>query len=94
MTGISTPTSETAETIPEATTSHLTIPPKIFIKTDLTFSSERMILKASATLSLSTVPPTSKKLAGNPPESLMISIVAIARPAPFTIHPIFPSKAT
>ena len=66
----------------------------MFIKTDFTFSSDRIILKASATLSLSTVPPTSKKLAGNPPKSFIMSIVAIARPAPFTIHPMFPSKAT
>ena len=50
-TGISMPTSCIAETIPSATTSHLTIPPKILIKIDLTFESETIILKASVTLS-------------------------------------------
>lgn len=39
-------------------------------------------------------PPTSKKLAGSAPYNLIISIVAIASPAPFTKHPIFPFKAT
>jgi hypothetical protein len=37
-------------------------------------------------------PPTSKKLAGVPPCNLMMSMVAMARPAPFTIHPMFPSR--
>ena len=72
-TGISMPTSCIAETIPSATTSHLTIPPKILIKIDLTFESETIILKASVTLSLFTAPPTSRKFAGNPPYNLIIS---------------------
>jgi hypothetical protein len=37
-------------------------------------------------------PPTSKKLAGVPPFSLMMSMVAMARPAPLTRHPISPSS--
>ncbi len=40
------------------------------------------------------VPPTSKKLAGFPPDNLMISIVAIAKPAPFTIQATLPSNFT
>jgi hypothetical protein len=35
-------------------------------------------------------PPQSRKLAGSPPLSLMMSMVAIARPAPLTKHPIDP----
>jgi hypothetical protein len=37
-------------------------------------------------------PPTSRKFAGEPPNSLIVSIVAIARPAPFTMQPIAPSS--
>ena len=52
---------------PLATLSHLTIPPKIFIKTDFTLGSERMILKPFLIVSTLAAPPTSKKLAGSPP---------------------------
>ena len=52
-----------------------------------------MILKAAVTFSSSAPPPTSRKFAGRPPESLMMSIVAIARPAPFTMQPMSPSSA-
>lgn len=38
------------------------------------------------------LPPTSKKLAGEPPCSLMMSMVAMARPAPLTMHPMLPSR--
>jgi hypothetical protein len=34
----------------------------------------------------------SRKLAGSAPLSLIISIVAMANPAPFTMHPMFPSS--
>ena len=34
-----------------------------------------------------------KKLAGLPPCSLIMSMVAIAKPAPLTMQPISPSKA-
>ena len=39
-------------------------------------------------------PPTSRKFAGSPPCSLMRSIVAIARPAPFTMQAMLPSSET
>ena len=42
------------------------------------------MLKAAFTVSALAVPPTSKKLAGSPPAIADVSIVAIARPAPFT----------
>ena len=46
-----------------------------------------MSLKASVTCSEVAPPPTSRKLAGSPPCSLMMSIVDMANPAPFTtIH--------
>jgi hypothetical protein len=54
----------------------------------------RRIRKPAATVSLVAPPPTSRKLAGSLPASLMTSIVAMARPAPFTIQPIFPSSFT
>ena len=41
-------------------------------------------MKASVTCAAVAPPPTSRKLAGVPPWSLMISMVAMARPAPFT----------
>ena len=40
------------------------------------------------------LPPTSRKLAGPPPECLMMSMVAMARPAPLTMQPISPSRLT
>ena len=49
-----------------------------------TLGSDEMILKASATWDAVAPPPTSRKLAGSPPCSLIMSIVAIASPAPFT----------
>ena len=48
---------------------------------------------ASTAPSVVTDPPTSRKFAGSAPCSLMISMVAIARPAPFTRQPIAPSSA-
>ena len=45
-----------------------------------------------STFSVVAPPPTSKKFAGSAPYSLMMSIVAIAKPAPLTMHPMFPSK--
>ena len=72
--------------------SHRMIPPKILISTAFTFLSDRRIRNAFFTCSADAPPPTSRKLAGLPPESLMMSIVAIARPAPLTIHATFPSS--
>ena len=43
--------------------------------------------------SFETDPPTSRKLAGMPPWSLMMSMVAIAKPAPLTRQPMLPSRA-
>jgi hypothetical protein len=70
------------------------IPPKILIRIVSTLGCEVRISNAVLTCSTLAPPPTSKKLAGYPPLILMISMVAIARPAPLTIHPIFPSRAT
>ena len=72
--------------------SHLIIPPNIFTNIPLTASSDKIILNASLTFSLVALPPTSKKLAGDEPLRFMISIVAIANPAPFTKQPISPSN--
>ena len=83
-----------ASTTPWANTSHLIIPPKILIKMPLTFLSAKISLKAAVTFSFDAPPPTSKKFAGSEPYNLIISIVAIAKPAPFTMQPILPSKAT
>ena len=49
-------------------------------------------MNASLTFSLVALPPTSKKLAGDDPLRFMISIVAIANPAPLTKQPISPSN--
>ena len=54
--------------------------------------SDNIILNAAETFSLDAPPPTSKKFAGSSPCNLIISIVAIAKPAPFTIQPILPSN--
>ena len=51
-----------------------------------------MILNASVTFSAVAPPPTSRKFAGSAPNSLMVSIVAIASPAPFTRQPMLPSS--
>jgi hypothetical protein len=57
-----------------------------------TFGFRNMILNASVTFSVVAPPPTSRKLAGSPPNSLMVSMVAIASPAPFTRQPMLPSS--
>ncbi len=51
-----------------------------------------MILNASVTFSVVAPPPTSRKFAGDAPNSLIVSIVAIARPAPLTRQPMLPSS--
>src|SRR2546425_633409 len=51
-----------------------------------TFLSEVMRRNASVTCSDVAPPPTSRKFAGLPPNSLMMSIVDMARPAPFTTY--------
>ena len=49
---------------------------------------EKLFLK----LRMETYPPTSRKLAGLPPCNERASIVAMARPAPFTKQPMLPSS--
>src|SRR3569623_429589 len=77
---------------PSAITSQRMMPPKMLTK--MAFRSEffSMILKASVTFSAVAPPPTSRKLAGSPPNSLMVSMVDIARPAPLTRQPMLPSR--
>ena len=58
----------------------------------LACGSWKMILKAAVTCSLLAPPPTSKKLAGCPPKCWMMSIVAIASPAPLTRQAMLPSS--
>ena len=70
------------------------MPPKMLTKMPFTFGLDRIILKALVTCSLVAPPPTSRKFAGLPPWCLMMSIVAIARPAPFTRQPMSPSSDT
>src|SRR5262245_8214095 len=86
------PISRAAATTPSAMTSQRMMPPKMLTRMPSTLASERMILKAAVTRSLVAPPPTSRKFAGAPPWSLMMSMVAIARPAPLTMQPILPSS--
>ena len=51
-----------------------------------------MMRNASMAASGVTPPPTSRKFAGSPPWYLMMSIVPIASPAPFTRQPMLPSS--
>ncbi|MNI40515.1 hypothetical protein D3C73_947400 [compost metagenome] len=66
----------------------------MLIRIALTLGSFKMMLKAALTVCAFAVPPTSRKLAGSPPANLMISMVAIAKPAPLTIQPTLPSRLT
>src|SRR5207253_263332 len=81
-----------AATTPVARTSQRRIPPKILMNTAFTAGSFIRIRKAFLTWSEEAPPPTSRKLAGEPPAYLMMSIVAIARPAPFTMQATLPSS--
>src|SRR5690606_7227216 len=94
ITGTLTPTSLTAAMMPSAIMSQRTMPPKMLTKIALTLSDDRISLNASVTRSLLAPPPTSRKLAGSPPSSLITSMVAIARPAPLTRQPMLPSMVT
>ncbi|KAG1433413.1 hypothetical protein G6F57_022168 [Rhizopus arrhizus] len=91
-TGTLTPTSFTAAMMPSAIMSQRTMPPKMLTRMAFTLLLASMILNASVTFSAVAPPPTSRKLAGSPPNSLMVSIVAMARPAPFTRQPMLPSS--
>ena len=77
---------------PSAMVSQRMMPPKMLTRMPFTLRLRSMILKASVTFSAVAPPPTSRKLAGSPPNSLMVSIVAIARPAPLTRQPMLPSR--
>src|SRR5713226_1052530 len=91
-TGSFRPSFFTAEMMPSASRSTLRIPPNTLMKTAFTLGSEERMRKACSICSGEAPPPTSRKLAGSPPASLMMSMVAIARPAPFTMQPTFPSS--
>src|SRR5258707_15577448 len=88
------PDSLTAATTPSAMTSHRIMPPKMLTRMPFTWGSEVMILNAAATRSLVALPPTSRKLAGDYPYRLMMSMVAMASPAPLTMQQMVPSRAT
>src|SRR5256885_499394 len=77
---------------PVAMVSHFMMPPKMLTRMPSTLGFLSMILKASVTFSGVAPPPTSRKLAGSPPNSLMVSMVAMARPAPLTRQPMLPSS--
>src|SRR5437660_302570 len=81
-----------AETTPVARTSQRRMPPKILMKTALTSGSLMRMRKAFLTCSAEAPPPTSRKLAGEPPAYLMMSMVAMARPAPLTMQATLPSS--
>ena len=83
-----------ASITPEATLSQRTIPPKILMRMAFTLGSCMMILNPASTVCALAVPPTSRKLAGSPPLSLIMSMVAMAKPAPFTMQPTLPSSFT
>ena len=70
----------------------LSMAKELEIENASTMRKGEMILKAPTTCSFVAPPPTSRKLAGSPPANLMASIVAIARPAPFTRQAMFPSS--
>ena len=80
--------------IPSAIRSQRTMPPNILTRIASTLSLARIILKASEARSAVAPPPTSRKLAGSPPWSLIKSIVAMARPAPLPMQAMLPSSDT
>ena len=88
------PMSRTACTTPWATQSQRLMPAKMFTRMALTLLSESTSSNALATRSGEAPPPTSRKLAGSPPAYLIVSIVAIASPAPLMMQPMSPSKPT
>ncbi len=83
-----------ASITPLATRSQRTIPPNILIRIAFTLGSFIIMRKPASTVWAFAPPPTSRKFAGSPPLSFIISMVAIARPAPFTIQPTLPSSFT
>src|ERR1700676_3009728 len=91
-TGIFTDKSLAAATTPVASTSQRRMPPKILMKTARTAGSLSRMRNAFFTCSAEAPPPTSRKFAGDPPAYLMMSMVAIARPAPLTMQATLPSS--
>src|SRR3990167_1179574 len=91
-TGSRSPSFFTAAITPSARRSQRRIPPKTLMKTAFTAASDDRIRNACSICSGEAPPPTSRKLTGSPPASLMMSIVAIARPAPLTMQPTLPSS--
>src|ERR1700740_2802237 len=91
-TGILNFNSFAAPTTPLARMSQRKMPPKILTNTARTLGSLNKMRKAFFTCSSEAPPPTSRKLAGLPPLSLMMSMVAIANPAPFTMQAMSPSS--
>src|SRR5574341_466335 len=77
---------------PTGSRSQRRMPPNTLMNTARTLASEERIRNAFSICSGEAPPPTSRKFAGSPPASLMMSIVAIARPAPFTMQPTLPSS--
>ena len=94
ITGTSTCTSFSACTTPSATQSQRLIPAKMLTSTASTLLSDITSRNALATRSGVAPPPISRKLAGSPPASLIVSIVAIASPAPLTMQPMLPVRPT
>src|SRR6266513_1486522 len=86
------PSFVTAAITPSARRSTRRIPPNTLMKTAFTLGSEERMRNAFSICSGEAPPPTSRKFAGSPPASLTMSIVAIARPAPFTMQPTVPSS--
>src|SRR5690606_17856066 len=86
------PTALLAAITPSAITSQRMMPPKMLTRIAFRFGLLSLILEASVTFSVVAPPPTSRKFAGSPPNSLIVSIVAIARPAPLTRQPMLPSS--
>ena len=77
---------------PSASRSQRRMPPNTLMKTAFTLGSEDRMRKAFSICSGEAPPPTSRKLAGSPPASLTMSMVAMARPAPLTMQPTLPSS--
>ncbi len=75
---------------------HLWAPARLgwWVAVVFTVGSRRINKKASLTFSLSAPPPASRKLAGLPPQDWIMSRVAMASPAPFTMQPMLPSSPT
>src|SRR6266851_8165720 len=91
-TGTFTCKSLAAATTPVASTSQRRMPPKILMNTAFTSGSLMRMRKAFFTCSAEAPPPTSRKFAGEPPAYLMMSMVAMARPAPLTMQATLPSS--